>query len=542
MNDHTRENQFKMTRRQLIKSSLIAGAGLMLPLDTVIGRLYAAESPALIPFLDPLPIPRAFAPRSTVGTTKYFDVSMREFKQQLHADMPPTSVWGYGDQDGASFPGPTFEARTGDNIVVNWINQLSNDPAARHYLRIDPAALHPNIHGAEDRRKVVVHLHGGHIPAAVDGFPEDTILPGQNVIYDYPIRQQAASLWYHDHSLGLTRLNVYMGLAGLFVVRDDNELGLLASNNLPQPGYEIPLVLQDRVFKSNGRLSYDARFDDMFLGDVLVVNGKVWPYLNVERRKYRFRVLNGSNTRVYTLQLPGNVPFYQIGTDGGLLAAPVMLTSLTLTPGERADIVIDFSQFAGGDDIVMENTAAPMPDMPEEEPEKQISKVIQFRVQYGSVSGDIELPAILVPGGIAAIPQDDALYREFKLEDYPDPNLGSKWLINGLGFEDITEFIEPGAVEIWRFINKSMMHHPMHLHLVQFQVLSRTKTVEGQTTIVGVDPNERGWKDTVRVMGKETVTVIAKFPDAPELFGHFPYHCHVLEHEDYDMMRQFVLG
>ncbi|MCP4342512.1 MAG: multicopper oxidase domain-containing protein [Desulfobulbaceae bacterium] len=327
------------------------------------------------------------------------------------------------------------------------------------------------------------------------------------------------------------------------MVRDDNEEFMVANGNLPAPEYEIPLVLQDRIVKGNGKLSYDIKFDDMFLGDVMVVNGKIWPFLNVEQRKYRFRVLNGSNSRAYTLQLPDNRPFYQIGTDGGFLPHPITLTELTLTPGERADIIVDFSQFDGDDDVVLMNTASPMFGHHGEEKEKDINDVMQFRVQFGSVAGDIELLHDLVPGGeILPIAQDNAVTREFKLDDIPDPYLGSKWLINGLGYDDITEYVALGAVEKWTFINKSSHLHPMHLHLVQFQVLSRFKKDEDTLIDLGVDPNEMGWKDTVRVGSKEIVTVIAQFPTDPELFGNFPYHCHILEHEDHEMMRQFVLG
>jgi spore coat protein A len=535
-------------RRQILKAGLVGGASLLVPWQLKLNPAFAGESPALDHFVDALPIPGVFKPTRTMGTTKYFDVQMAQVEQFLHKDMPPTTVWGYGDDRlGVSTPGPSFVAHEGDNIVVNWINNLADDPDARHYLKIDPLALiHKDdrgIHGAEDSRKAVVHLHGGHIPAAVDGDPEATFKPGSNEIYNYPIRQQAATLWYHDHALGNTRLNVYMGLAGAFLIKDENEDVMMANGNLPVPERDIPLVLQDRIVKGNGKLSYDRKFDDMFLGDVLMVNGKIWPYLNVQQRKYRFRVLNGSNSRAYTLELPDYRPFYQIGTDGGFLSHPVRLTELTLTPGERADIIIDFSQFKGGDDVVLMNTAPPLFGHPGEEKEKDITDVIQFRVQFGTkVVGDIDLLNDLPGGEIQPISQDNAITRDFKLEDVPDPDLGSKWLINGKGYDEITEKIKPGAVEIWNFINKSSHLHPMHLHLVQFQVLSRHKKVEGGYIDIGVDDNEMGWKDTVRVAGKEIVSVIAKFPDDRSLDGNYPYHCHILEHEDHEMMRQFSLG
>lgn len=527
----------QLNRRELIQAGLIGGAGLLLPLKFS-NTVYAGESPTLTHFKDALPLPGVIQP----GSSGNYEVQMAQTQQILHSDIGPTTVWGYGDANGVSFPGPTFETLNGEDINVTWINNLATNPNERHFLDIDPSALAPNIHGATDNRKAVVHVHGGHIPAAVDGDPKATLLPGEQTTYKYPIRQQASTLWYHDHSLGITRLNVYMGLAGFFLVRDQNEINMMNSGHLPSGEYEIPLVLQDRVFKENGEFSYDAKFDDMFLGDVLLVNGKVWPYLNVERRKYRFRVLNGSNSRAYTLQLPDNRPFYQIGTDGGFLPNPIRIYELTLTPGERADIIIDFSQFAGGDDVILTNIAPPMFGHPKEAKEKFIRDVLQFKVQHGTVADDAKTKMLLelLPGGIPEIPLDNALLRKFKLDDTFDSKVGeSKWLINGLGYEEITENVSAGAVEIWRFINKSSHLHPMHLHLVQFQVLSRTNK-KGKD--LGLDANEMGWKDTVRVGGKEIVTVATQFPSSPDLMGKFPYHCHILEHEDHEMMRQFSLS
>jgi spore coat protein A len=541
-------------RRQVLKAGLISSASLLIPWFSRINFAFAGESPILEHFVDPLPKPAFFQPDPTrsAGTVKYFNVQMAQVKQKLHRDLPETTVWGYGDENGkASFPGPTFEAYDGDNIVVNWINNLAKNPDAPHYLDIDPWALdHTDgggIHGAENSRKTVVHLHGGHIPAAVDGDPYEKIYPGQSLEYDYPINQQAATLWYHDHSLGNTRLNVYMGLAGFFLVRDQNEEDMISNGYLPASAYEFPLVLQDRQVKANGKLGYDTKFDDMFLGDVLLVNGIIWPFLTVERRQYRFRVLNGSNSRAYTLQLPGGKSFYQIGTDGGFLNSPVELYELTLTPGERADIVINFAQFGRNENVVLANTAPPLLGHPGEEKEKDINDIMQFRVRGGTVQNDIILPMTdLYPYSdspvMEILPEDAAVVRDFKLEDFPDAQLGSKWLINGKGYDEITEKIKPGAVEIWNFINKSSHLHPMHLHLVQFQVLSRHKKVEDGYDDIGVDDNEMGWKDTVRVAGKEIVSVIAKFPDDRSLDGNYPYHCHILEHEDHEMMRQFSLG
>jgi spore coat protein A len=202
----------------------------------------------------------------------------------------------------------------------------------------------------------VVHLHGGHVPPQSDGYPETTLLPGQSAAYEYPNLQSPATLWYHDHALGITRLNVYMGLAGFYMIRDPAESKL----NLPRGRYEIPLVIQDRSFNDDSSLEYPESWEEEFFGDAILVNGKVWPYLDVEPRKYRFRILNGSNSRTYKLALDSGQAFYQIGTDGGLLEEPVEVKQITLTAGERADVIVDFSKRRG--EVHLVNSApAPFP-------------------------------------------------------------------------------------------------------------------------------------------------------------------------------------
>jgi spore coat protein A len=543
----------KMTRRQALKTGAIGSAALLLPWGLKTRLAYGKASPALDHFVDPLPKPRVFSPSESNDTMDYYEVGMKQIKREVHSALGRvTKLWGYGDDEGYGSPGPTFEVRRDKLTTVKWINRLANDPTKRHYLKIDPSALGPNIHGATDNRKAVVHLHGGEIRAEVDGYPEDTFLPGEDETYDYDITQEAATLWYHDHAVGNTRLNVYMGLAGFFLVRDELDPGpfedLLGpdSLDLPRGDYEIPIAIQDRRLKTTGRLSYDAKFDDSFFGDVALVNGIAWPYLDVEQRKYRFRVLNGSNSRSYTLQLgDGSTGFQQIGSDGGLLEAPVDLTELTLTPGERADIIIDFAQedLVGVEELVLTNTHPSRPS--EETDETPLTEIMQFRIQSGTaIDDDVEIPGTLRPPIEALTP--DRPERYFKLEDEYDPDVGdSKWKINGLEFGDITEIIQNGTTEVWNFVNKSEMTHPMHLHLVQFQVLSRHRDMEGTLINLGVDDNEKGWKDTVRVGPKEIVRIIAKFegkgkPEGAD-FELFPYHCHILEHEDHEMMRQYKL-
>jgi spore coat protein A len=420
---------------------------------------------------------------------------------------------------------------TDEPVQVEWINNLPS----QHYLTVDTCP-----HGADDNlSRTVVHLHGGHVPAAVDGYPESTFLTGNSVVYEYPNNQQAAPLWFHDHALGITRLNVYMGLAGIYIVRDPVESAL----NLPQGEFEIPLVIQDRVLDQNGQLVYPADWEEMFFGDLILVNGKVWPYLEVKRGKYRFRALGGSNSRTYTLSLddgtPTPVTFWQIGTDGGLLPAPVALTEVTIGPGERADLVMDFEGYGNNDEITLVNSApAPFPGDPGV---GVVPNVMQFRVAAGGNPDTDPLPATLreVP---PLLEQDTVQTRQLVLKKEAEACAGSHWLINGLKWDDITEFPVEGTTELWEFVNDSGVMHPMHLHLDFFQILNRQafEEIGGEIVPIGdpipPDANEAGWKDTARVNPQEILRVIAQFHD---YLGKYPYHCHILEHEDHEMMRQF---
>jgi spore coat protein A len=489
----------------------------------------------LEPFVDPLPLPKAATPVAGVqGGAATYALSIVELTQKLHRDLPPTRVWGFDDGTGATYPGPTLETFRDAPVEVTWRNDLRDPTGAlrtEHLLPVDTC-----LHGAMDASpRTVIHLHGGHVGADSDGYPEATMLPGQSVVYDYPNWQPAATLWYHDHALGITRLNVYLGLAGFYLVRDEIEEAL----GLPSGTYEVPLAIQDRTFRADGSLSYPATWHEHVFGDVLLVNGAVWPYLAVDRGKYRFRILNGSGSRSYRLTLSTGAPITVIGTDAGLLAAPVPVTSLLLTPGERADVVVDFAGYASGTEIVLENDA-PAP-FPGEAGVGVIPHVMKFVV--GAASGHTApLPTALAP----IVPHDPAAAvaaRDFVLDKSTgDQCTGSVWRINGLGWDDVTERPSLGTTEIWRFVNASGTLHPMHMHLVAFQVLDRqpiTATEGGWIAAgpaVAPAPEEAGWKDTVAVGPREAVRVIARFEN---FVGLFPYHCHILEHEDHEMMRQF---
>jgi spore coat protein A len=510
----------------------------------------------LTPFLDPLPLPAVAQPISgTPGGAASYRLAVREVQQQLHSQLPPTTVWGFGDgPSGAGYPGPTLEATVGQPIEVTWVNDLrdTSQPGAplrtQHYFPVDPCPM-----GAAQNAdaRVVMHLHGGHVSEADDGYPEDTFPPGQQRTNHYPNSQLPATLWYHDHALGITRLNVQMGLAGFYLLRDATEQGL----NLPTGPYEIPLAIQDRSFNPDGSLEYPETWMEHVFGDTLLVNGKVWPYLDVARGKYRFRMVNGSGSRTYRLALSSGASFSVIGMEGGLLPAPTLVDELTLGPGERADVVIDFAPYPAGTEILLLNSApAPFPGEPGV---GVIPNVMQFRVT--ALTGDTDpLPASLRP--FTPLSEGSAtVTREFHLEKGPaDACSPFRWqirsVVNGIAvgssWEDVSEYPELGATEIWSFANKSGVTHPIHQHLVMFQVLDRQafELVDGQIVPVGArvppPPHEAGWKDTVQVGPGEIVRWITRFvnpvdPAGPTYTGLFPYHCHILEHEDHEMMRQY---
>lgn len=490
---------------------------------------------ALAPFVDPLPLPAIAQPLTGVpGGAAHYEIAALELFQQLHRDLPPTRVWGYA----GSYPGPTIEARRDELVTVLWRNDLRVDGTGplrtTHALDVDTCLHGPNTTG--EVPVLVTHLHGGHVPGHSDGYPEDSFPPGgQSALYTYPNHQPAATLWYHDHALGITRLNVQMGLAGFYLLRDAAEDAL----NLPRGEHEVALAIQDRSFAPDGSLRYPSLWEDHFFGDTVLVNGKVWPYLEVERGKYRFRVLNGSNSRVYRLSLSNGAGFWQIGTDTGLMSAPVALTSLLISPGERADLVIDFEPYAPGVEIVLVNDApAPFPGSPGV---GVVPNVMKFVVE--AEIGDTDpLPASLVDVPLTPEASSER-QRDLNLRQVPSNcpgHMHGAWTIDQLSWHDITERPRLGATEVWAWVNRSPVSHPMHMHLVAFQVLDRQPidAVTGQPIGPRVPPaaNEIGWKDTVHAPPSAITRVIARFEDYP---GLFPYHCHILEHEDHEMMRQF---
>jgi len=547
------------TRRQFLKFSAISAGGFVVPWKwSMAGTVSPPLDPGTIDkFVEPLPIPAVLKPIGDSKNAASYEVTMTEFQQQvLPAGFPSTKVWGYE----GSFPGPTIEARRNKPVAVKWINELPNN----HFLPIDTT-----LHGSEPWQpevRTVVHLHGAHTKPQFDGYPEDWYTSNQRknfAVYNYKNDQEPAALWYHDHAMGNTRLNVYAGLAGLYNVRDEVEDAL----NLPGGDYEVPLVIQDRMFTEDGSLFYPSKSPvpgapepsviPVLIGNTTLVNGKSWPYFEVEPRKYRFRVLNGSNSRPYRLRLvpdaapDTSLPFHQIGTDGGLLAEPVpvgkvmngnpMGPQVTVAPAERADIVVDFSSFIPGDVITMKNLG--INDFPSSE---TVTFIMQFRVVESSGPDTSVLPAMLRPVPWLD-PADAVKTRNLTLDLTKDKYGRPKFLLNKARWMDpITETPKLNTTEIWNFINTTPNGHPMHVHLVTFGVLSRRKfdvehyKATGEIIYLSppdkmLPPNENGMRDMVRVPAGTVVQIIAHF-DVP---GRFVWHCHFLDHEDHEMMRPY---
>lgn len=596
------------------------------------GRLEAAPAdgtvkkpldPARVPkFENTLAVPPVFAPLSSCEDkgTAYFAVDISEFDEQILPDgFPETTVWGYGgfvsdpDTGEAIYkrcsPGPTFEARVGQKMRVRWVNRLYRP----HLFAVDPTLHWANPNGmpmdppkpwplfppgfpkAQWPVPVVTHVHGGANAPDSDGFPEawftydDEQSPeGANRPYTFFNGQESATLWYHDHALGITRLNVCAGLAGFYILRDPrrpfDDPSAHAHTVLPHGKYEIPLVIQDRSFYEDGSLAFNEVGDNPdihpywtpeFFGNAIMVNGKVWPRLEVERRVYRFRLLNGSNARFYHLFPSCPVPIYQIGTDGGYLEKPVALKSLLLAPAERADLLVDFSGCAPGTRIFLRNDAnAPYPDGDAPDPDTT-GQILRFDVQAGPA---VRTP---LPVWLNTIPRlkADAPARHFTLNEIAAEGGPVAVLLNNQHWSDpVTEFPRVGSTEDWVVANLTMDTHPIHLHLVQFLLESR-QPFDAQAYAAACappadghprpspeafatgdpeppEPNECGWKDTVRMNPGQITRIRVRFapqnltcvkagpginsyPFDPCAKPGYVWHCHILDHEDNDMMRPF---
>jgi bilirubin oxidase len=645
-----------ITRRRFLEGSTAAGITLALPWRIGLGGAAAQAVPTLDPttvpkYVTPLVVPPAMPVTSTQveggQQVAYYEIAVRQFQQQvLPAGLPATTVWSYGSVNHPAtfnYPAFTVEAAAGRPVRVRWINGLVDGSGnfLPHLLPVDPTLHWANPPGGVEGRDsrpmfastpgpyagpvpIVTHLHGGHSTEESDGYAEAWYLPRAanipldfasvgshyqqfrsrfqaehgvawqpgNAVFQYDNDQPAATLWYHDHTLGMTRVNVYAGPAGFYMVRGgpfDTDPGVLPG---PAPAlgdapgtryYEIPLAIQDRSFNTNGSLFYpDSRalFDGFagpytphsdvspiwnpeFFGNTMLVNGNTWPALTVEPRRYRFRLLNGCNGRFLMLKLvtrnperrPGRpaLPFVQIGAAGGFLPAPVELDRLLMAPAERADVVVDFTRLREGTEVFLINEGPDEPfgggvpgtDFPFADP-ATTGQVMRFTV--GPLLGT---DTSTVPGTLPSPPKPgpETFTRQVSLNEETSAFPGFDGPIaallgtvdpdgtgNPLGWADpITENPALGATEVWEMHNFTEDAHPIHIHEVLFEVVDRQPFGAGP---VGPEAWEAGLKDTVIAYPGQITRVRAHFDRA----GLFVWHCHLVEHEDNEMMRPYRIG
>jgi spore coat protein A, manganese oxidase len=545
--------------------------------------------------------PPVYVPSGAGGVPEY-RVTVRETAaQMLPEGFPPTRVLAYGGRakregseavfDYEGTPGATFVVQRGVPVRVTYVNEITTPSL----FPIDTSVhwANPAIPPGQDFLPVphVTHLHGLEVTSGSDGHPEAWFTadgqrgPGfVSDVYDYPNAQPATTLWYHDHTLGITRLNVYAGLAGMYLIRDPGNPIENPPDGipvLPDEAHEMPLVIADKSFNDDGTLAYPATFQPFFFGDANVVNGKVWPQMEVERAKYRFRVVNASNHRFYRLGLDnGNASLTVIGSDGGFLAKAASVSQLLLAPGERADVLIDFSGVTSEEPVVLTNTIGRTGTG---SPEAQMSEVVRFTVPAGAPQQPAlaDLPAEL--NTIAPL-TPDVTRRTVTLNAS-----GLLNFLDGQSFHSPTsELPRVGSTEEWDIVNLTANIHSIHLHLIQFQIVGRQAVTAGYNTEwtrlngntlplqqptqkVAVEPflsaptfdppaaPEAGWKDTI-VAPRNAVTRI-RVRWAPQQNDETPqpgvnpfpfdptnpnepgyiWHCHLLEHEDHDMMRSIEL-
>ncbi|MFC9497758.1 multicopper oxidase family protein [Streptomyces sp. NPDC056982] len=484
-----------LTRRHAIRLGLTTGAvgavgaagGLFQTLTSggSANAATAAGAPAVTPFAVPLPVPKVLAPYRRTSTADYYAVTMSRTSHQI---LPGTrtDVLTYN----GTFPGPTIRARKGRTAVVRQINALDMPTS--------------------------VHLHGGSNPVEHDGGMTDTIAPGRSRTYVYANEQVGATLWTHDHAHHMESEHVYRGLSGLYLLGDKAEDAL----GLPSGRYEVPLILRDAQFDAAGRMVYTM--DDAENRTTILVNGAPWPYMKVEARKYRFRMLNSCNLRIFILCLNDGSQVTQIGSDGGLLPAPAATPVLVLSPGERADFVVDFSKYAPGTQLTLQNMLGPGPT-------ELVGQIMRFDV--GEKSPDTSrVPDVLTT--LPALPKP-AVERSFELR-MDEPGTGDKAYINGKTFDAgrVDTNIKWGDTEVWTVTNTSTtIPHNFHTHLVQFRILER----DGQP----VYPAEAGLKDTVLLFPGQTARLQLTFDTHK---GVYPYHCHMIDHSAMGMMAQMKIS
>lgn len=701
-----RKNHFvRMDRRTFLKMAGVAAAAIALNpklVDTATASTLVPQVPFpgknILKYIDSLPVFGPAGPIPRVNGNNPITVTLKPFSQQVLSTgtiLAPgmvvgpavglTNVWAYDLNGITNYPTVTIEATKGTPTHVTYINNLT--PDLYKYLTVDqtlhwadPLMNMQNMPMApyQGPVPVVTHLHGAEVPPQVDGGPDAWWTPDglqghayfsepgaaiNAAKYTYPNVQESTTLFFHDHALGVTRLNVFAGLVGFYFIRDALETAV--SPPLPAGPNEIEMAIQDRMFDTAGQWFFpDLGLNPTvhpfwipeFFGDAIVVNGKTWPFLAVQPRRYRFRLVNGSNARFYRFDLGPKLLFWQIGTDGGLLDSPVAVNQLLLAPGERADVIIDFTAFAGKNIIMTNSAKAPFPAGKNPDP-KTTGQIIQFRVSPTLVPDSSFNPAaagatlrslanqivrLVNPlTGTLAINVTPTKKRQLTLNEVMGPLGPLEVILNNTrwtgmwpgtapmspprvrtlpgGITDFTPFtvggvttyyseiVQEGTTEVWEIINLTRDAHPIHLHLVQFQLLNRQPfnktqylaaynalfpggTFDGvlyapgayipvygppsnynvantggyvggnpdilsalQGTPIPPNPNEAGWKDTVVAYPGEVTRIAVRFAPLdkpitdPNLYypfnpngGHgYVWHCHIIDHEDNEMMRPY---
>lgn len=657
-------NEQKITRRNLLKAGATVGAAAAavtsVPAMAAMGKssekadrnratkksvakplpavpLDNAAALALPKFVWPVQQPAILTPGTAADGSDYYEIAMMETTHQVYPGWNPTAMWAYGQNGSApSFPGPSIVAEVNKPVTVKWLNQIPD--TTPHLLS---SVYDTNFAGAnnnEPHARMTVHLHGAHVQPEYDGDPEAWFAyTGTNGVptktgptyvtneYKYPNMNNAGTYWYHDHVLGITRLNVYAGMAGYYILTDPSE----ASLNLPSGAYDLGLCIQDRMFNDDGSLFYPTNdlmgttdsisgavehpgpWVPEFYGNMMMVNGRLWPYLEVEPRRYRFRILNGCNARVLSMALWENIndqasniggtPGPQItviGSDQGLLPSPAQLgtpgvdqvtgfqtNALTQASGERYDIVIDFAGYAGKTFVLSNDANSPYPGGDPVIPGVD-DLIMQFRVSLPLSGTDTSLDVNAVtPPTLKTItpliPASAAAERNVTIVEFMDStgdapitallNNRKYHVDDTLASTDVSYGIDPtlkpvvGSTEVWNFINLTGDAHPIHMHLVEMQLVGRTPFnvtqyetdlysagmpgpgmgpnpiqpvagTHGLGQMVAANPWESGWKDTLIAYPDEITTVITKFGD---FSGPYPVHCHILEHEDNEMMLRY---
>jgi bilirubin oxidase len=639
----------EITRRRFLQRGAGATAGLLLirygGAAAAAPRGGTLDSASIPKYRAPLVIPPVMPQTGTVVTSKgrsadYYEIAVRQFQQQvLPPGMAATTVWGYGSVNhpgSFNYPAFTIEASWRTPVRVKWINELK-DPVTGdflpHLLPVDPTLHWANPPGGRSGRDghphfsrtpgpyrgpvpIVTHLHGHENTAQEsDGFAESWFLPdARNIpsgfartgthydifkrssplgsgwtpgsaVFEYQNDQRATTLWFHDHTLGMTRLNVYAGPAGFYLLRGgtaDQVNGVLPGP-APAPGdsaktryYEIPIAIQDRSFNADGSLFYPASraFFDKFtgpyvprsdiapifnpevFGNAMVVNGRTWPFLEVEPRRYRLRLLNGCNARFLILKLSNGMPFWQIGVEGGFLQAPVQRRQLLLAPAERADVIVDFTGVSPGTEILLLNVGPDEPfsgglpgkDFKPADP-NTTGQVMQLRV-IGATGSDsstppsqlglppiISLPAATRTRRLSLNELDSAVLRRVGPREAELGTVGADRRGKPISWDHpVTENPAVGATEVWELHNFTPDAHPIHVHEVQFQVLDRRPMAGGRAR--RRPAWEAGFKDTVIAYPGQITRLKIRFARA----GLFVWHCHIVEHEDNEMMRPYRIG